>query len=50
MVALLPALTVETGLMVSNIASLTAGQVPGGSLVVSVKVTLPAVISAADGV
>jgi hypothetical protein len=36
--------------MVSTIASFTEGQGPAGSFVVSVRVTLPAVISAADGV
>ena len=50
MVALLPALTVATGLMVNSIASLTAVQVPAGSSVVIVNVTNPAVISAAEGV
>ena len=50
MVASTPALTVAAGFMVSTIASFTAGQGPAGSLVVSVKVTVPAVISAAEGV
>ena len=50
MVASLPALTVAVGLMVNTIASETAGQGPAGSLVVMVNVTVPEVISAADGV
>jgi hypothetical protein len=36
--------------MLMVIRSLTAGQVPAGELVVSVSVTLPAVISEAVGV
>ena len=45
-----PALTVAAGNIVTVIASLAAGQGPAGSLVVSVRVTAPAVISAALGV
>ena len=36
--------------MVNTMASLTDGQVPGGSSVVMVRVTVPAVMSFADGV
>ncbi len=36
--------------MVITIASLTAVQIPAGSLVVNVSVTVPAVLSAALGV
>ena len=50
MVTSVPAFTVAAGLMVSTIASLTAGQVPAGLSVVMVNVTAPAVISAPDGV
>jgi hypothetical protein len=49
-VASLPALVIAPGLIVSTIASLTAGQIPGGLSVVRVNVTVPDVISAADGV
>ena len=45
-----PAFTVATGLIVITIASFTAPHGPAGSSVVSVKVTLPAVISPAVGV
>jgi hypothetical protein len=50
MVALLPAPTVAMALMVSTISSTAAGQGPAGSLVVMVSVTVPAVMSAGDGV
>ena len=49
-VASTPALTVAIGFMVKTIASLTDGHGPAGSLVVMVNVTVPAVMSAADGV
>ena len=49
-VASTPALTVAAGLIVSIIASFTAGQMPAGSFVVNVNVTAPKVMSAADGV
>ena len=45
-----PELTVAMGLIVKTIASMAAVQGPEGSSVVIVKVTVPAVISAADGV
>src|SRR5262245_15998607 len=45
-----PAFTTVLGSMVITIWSLTAGHGPLGSLVVSVRVTLPAAISAAVGV
>jgi hypothetical protein len=45
-----PAVTVAAGLMVISIASLTAPHGPCGSLVVNVRVTVPAAISAALGV
>src|SRR5206468_8368302 len=44
-----PAFTMAAGLMVIVIASLTAGHGPAGSLVASVSVTVPAAISAAEG-
>jgi hypothetical protein len=50
MIASAPALAVAAGLIVSNIASVTAGHGPAGSFVFIVSVTEPAVISAADGV
>ncbi|MDQ3051523.1 MAG: hypothetical protein M3Q95_11600 [Bacteroidota bacterium] len=49
-VASKPALTVAVGLILNTIASLTALQVPTGSLVVNVSVTVVAVISAGEGV
>ena len=49
-VVLLPALTVAAAFIVNTITSLTALQVPTGSLVVNVSVTVVAVMSAADGV
>ena len=49
-VASTPALTVAIELIVKTIASLTAEQGPTGSLVVMVRVTERAAISAADGV
>ena len=49
-VASVPALTVAAALMESIIASFTAGQMPAGSFVVSKSVTLPAVMSEAEGV
>ena len=51
-VASTPALTVAIGLIVNTIASFTAeqGPAPSGSLVVIVKVTVLAVMSAAEGV
>ena len=50
MVAFAPATTVGAGLMVNVIVAVTAGQGPAGSFVVIVRVTVPAAISAADGV
>ena len=49
-VASIPALTVAVGFIVSTIASLTAEQGPTGLSVVIVNVTVPAVMSAAEGV
>ena len=48
--ASVPALTVAIGFIVISIASDAAPHGPEGSLVVIVMVTLPAVISLADGV
>ncbi len=45
-----PALTVAIGLIVMIIASLTAVHIPAGSSVVMVKVAVPAVMSAGEGV
>ena len=45
-----PALAVATGLMVRTNEEVAAGQGPAGSFVVMVSVTVPAEISAADGV
>jgi hypothetical protein len=45
-----PAFTIAMGLIVIFIWSLSASHGPMGSFVVSVSVTLPAAISAADGV
>jgi hypothetical protein len=50
MVASIPAFAVAGLLIVNTIASETAGHGPVGSLVVNVRVTDPAVTSAADGV
>ena len=50
MVASIPALTVAAGFIVSTIASDTAEQGPAGLSVVMVKVTVPTVISVAEGV
>jgi hypothetical protein len=50
MVAAPPEDTVAIGLMVRTIVESTAPQGPAGSSVVIVKVTEPAVISAAEGV
>ena len=48
--ASLPALTVAAGLMLRITESLKAGQGPAGSLVVIVRVTVPAATSDAEGV
>ena len=45
-----PAPTVAAGYIVTTIASFTAGHGPAGSFVVRVRVTVPAVMSAALGV
>ena len=50
MVASTPALTIATGFIVKTKASLTEGQTPAGSSVVSVKVAVPAATSSAEGV
>ena len=50
MVAAAPAEAVAIGLMVSSIVENTEPQGPAGSSVVIVRVTEPAVISAAEGV
>lgn len=49
-VALLPAAAVAAGLMVITIVLVTNGHGPAGSLVVNVKVTVPAAMSAPEGV
>ena len=45
-----PAFTCAAGLMVTTTCTATWGQGAGASVVVSVRVTVPAVMSAADGV
>ena len=45
-----PALAVAEGLMVKVICTVNGSHAPGGSLVISAMVTVPADISAADGV